>query len=61
MVGISGQPFALSWACRVRRERHIPDLFVRFADGGGQVVECRPVERADEKFHRVAALTRGGV
>ena len=53
MVGISGQPFALSWACGVRRERQIPVLFVRFADGRGLVVECRPVGRADERFHRV--------
>lgn len=57
VIGISGQPFVLSWTGGVRRERHIPDLFVRFADGGGLVVDCRPVDRADEKFHRVAALT----
>jgi hypothetical protein len=56
--GISGQPFAFSWPVGVRRERHIPDLFVRFADGGGLVVDCRPVARADENFHRVAALSK---
>jgi len=47
----------LSWADGLRRERHVPDLFVRFTDGRGLVVDCRPVERADEKFLRVAALT----
>jgi len=58
VVGISGQPFAVSWTGDLRRERHIPDLFVRFADGGGVVVDCRPVARADENFYRVAAISR---
>jgi hypothetical protein len=58
VTGISGQPFEFSWATGVRRERHVPDFFVRFADGGGLVVDCRPVARADESFHRVAALSK---
>jgi len=58
VVGISGQPFALSWQGEVRRHSHVPDLFVRFADGSAMVIDCRPVERADEQFHRVAAVTR---
>lgn len=58
VVGISGQPFALSWQGEVRRHSHVPDLFVRFADGSALVIDCRPVERADEQFHRVAAVTR---
>ena len=57
VTGISGQPFAVSWTGGLRRERHIPDFFVRFADGGGLVVDCRPVARADENFYRVAAIT----
>lgn len=58
VVGISGQPFALSWQGEVRRHSHVPDLFVRLADGSALVVDCRPVDLADEQFHRVAALTR---
>jgi hypothetical protein len=58
VVGISGQPFALSWTGDLRRERHIPDFFVRFADGAGMVVDCRPVSRADEKFYRVAGISK---
>ena len=57
VTGIAGQPFAVSWTGGLRRERHIPDFFVRFADGGGLVVGCRPAARADEKFCRVAAIT----
>ena len=58
VVGISGQPFALSWIGDLRRERHVPDFFVRFADGGGAVVDCRPVARADQNFYRVAAISK---
>jgi len=57
VTGIAGQPFAVSWTGGLRRQRHIPDFFVRFADGGGLVVDCRPVARADEKLRRVAAIT----
>lgn len=46
VVGISG------------RHQHIPGLFIRFADGSAVVVDCRPIARADEKFHGVAAVTR---
>ncbi|MDQ2845124.1 MAG: TnsA-like heteromeric transposase endonuclease subunit [Actinomycetota bacterium] len=58
VVGISGQPFALSWTDALRRHQHIPGLFVRFADGSAVVVDCRPIAGADEKFHGVAAVTR---
>jgi hypothetical protein len=39
VTGISGQPFVLSWATGLRRERHVPDLFVRSVDGGALVVD----------------------
>lgn len=58
VVGISGQPFALSWTDELRRHQHIPGLFIRFADGSAVVVDCRPIAGADEKFHSVAAVTR---
>ena len=59
VTGIAGQPFAVSWTGALRREneKHIPDFFVRFADGGGLVVDCRPVARADENSYRVAAIS----
>ena len=57
VVGISGQPFSVSWSGESRRERHVPDFFVRFADGGALVVDCRPVARADADFYRVAAVS----
>lgn len=58
VVGISGQPFVLSWTAGLRRHKHVPDFFVRFTDGRGAVVDCRPVDRADAEFHRVAAITK---
>jgi len=58
--GISGQPFALAWAGEgLRRRSHVPDLFVRYGDGRAAVVDCRPADRADEEFYRVAAITAG--
>ncbi len=58
ICGISGQPFALSWTGELRRERHVPDFFARSADGSAMVIDCRPLERADEKFYFVAAITK---
>lgn len=59
VTGISGQPFALVWAEDLKRRSHVPDLFVRHRDGSAIVVDCRPVDRADEDFYRNAAVTAG--
>ena len=59
VTGISGQPFALVWAEGTKRRSHVPDLFVRYGDGRAAVVDCRPVDRADEEFYRVAGITAG--
>ena len=59
VIGLSGQPFALVWTEGSRRRSHVPDLFARYADGRAVVIDCRPVDRADEEFYRVAAITAG--
>lgn len=57
VIGLAGQPFARVWAEGLKRRSHVPDLFVRYGDGRAAVVDCRPVERADERFYEVAAIT----
>lgn len=59
VVGISGQPFALLWLEGLKRRSQVPDLFVRYSDGQAVVIDCRSVERADEQFCEVAAITAG--
>ena len=59
VTGISGQPFAVVWTEGTKRRSHVPDLFVRYGDGRAAVVDCRPADRADEEFYRVAAVTAG--
>lgn len=54
VVGISSQPFALLWPRGTDGARgHVPDFFVRLRNGGGRVVDVRPVEHvgsAAEQF-----------
>jgi hypothetical protein len=58
VTGISGQPFALTWPSRKKRDAvHFPDLFCRSVDGGGIVIDCRPVERSDDDFRYKCAVT----
>ncbi|MEU0485215.1 TnsA-like heteromeric transposase endonuclease subunit [Streptosporangium sp. NPDC006013] len=46
VVGISSQPFWLSWSTEEGKVRsHAPDYFARRADGSALVVDCRPLER----------------
>jgi hypothetical protein len=59
VTGISGQPFAVVWTEGSKRRSHVPDLFVRYGDGRAAVVDCRPADRADAEFYRVAAITAG--
>ncbi|GAP60684.1 hypothetical protein AHiyo1_42580 [Arthrobacter sp. Hiyo1] len=48
VVGISSQPFALLWPHGTEHARgHVPDFFLRLRDGGGRVVDVRPVGHAD--------------
>lgn len=41
----AAQPFWLSWSAGGRIRRHVPDFFVRQADGSGVVVDVRPDKR----------------
>jgi hypothetical protein len=54
---ISGRPFELTWPEGKKQVRHAPDLFCRMLDGRGVVTDCRPVNKADEKFIHRAAIT----
>ena len=57
VTGIAGQPFELTWPKGRRQVRHTPDLFCRTLDGGGILVDCRPVDRRDEDFMYKCAVT----
>lgn len=59
VIGLAGQPFALVWAQGLKRRSNVPDMFVRHSDGQAVVIDCRPADRADEKFYEVAAITAG--
>jgi hypothetical protein len=59
VIGLSGQPFAPVWTEGSRRRSHVPNPFARYADGRAVVIDCRPANRADEEFYRVAAITAG--
>jgi hypothetical protein len=45
VVGLSSQPFRLSWDAGGVRRRHVPDFFARLADGSGVVVDVRAGDR----------------
>lgn len=46
VVGIASQPFALLWPKDTKGARgHVPDFFVRLADGGARVVDVRHPKR----------------
>ena len=45
VVGLSSQPFRLSWEAEGVRRRHIPDFFARLSDGSAVVIDVRADER----------------
>ena len=57
VVGLSSQPFWLSWQAEGRIRRHAPDFFVRRADKSGVVVDVRPDERIGPEDAEVFAVT----
>lgn len=57
VVGLSSQPFWLSWSVSGRRRRHAPDLFARLRDGTAVVVDARPDERIKAEDAEVFAAT----
>jgi hypothetical protein len=57
VVGLSSQPFWLSWDDGARGRRHAPDYFARLADGGALVVDCRPRGRIKPRDAAAFAAT----
>lgn len=57
VVGLSSQPFWLSWPAGGRRRRHAPDFFARLADGCGVVIDVRPDERIAPEDAEAFAVT----
>lgn len=51
VVAFAAQPFWLWWRDEAtgRMRSHAPDFFARSACGAGLVVDCRPVDRIDER------------
>lgn len=45
VVGLSSQPFTLTWVDQGGRVSHTPDYFARLADGTARVVDVRPAGR----------------
>jgi hypothetical protein len=57
VVGVSSQPFWLSWLVGGRRRGHVPDYFVRLGDGRGLVVDVRPDDRIEPADAEMFAMT----
>jgi hypothetical protein len=55
VVAVAAQPFALLWPEGRRLVRHIPDFFVRHADGSASLVDVKPRERVSERDRVVFA------
>jgi hypothetical protein len=59
VVGIASQPFWLLWTSDKGRTRsHAPDYFVRLADGGATVLDCRPASWIKPRDAAAFELTR---
>jgi hypothetical protein len=60
----AAQPFWLLWPLGGRVRRHVPDIFVRLAGGGGVVVDVRADDRIGPKdaaaFEATAAACESG-
>lgn len=58
IVAIAAQPLALLWPRATRGNRdHVPDFFVRLANGDGRLIDVRSPKGA-EKYAEQSALTR---
>lgn len=60
VTGFASQPFWLSWRDETTRRgrSHAPDYFARAVDGTGLVIDCRPVDRVDERSAVAFSVTR---
>ena len=57
VVTFSSQPFWLIWAQDGEQRRHVPDYFVRLADGTGVVIDVRPDDRIESRDAEAFAAT----
>ena len=57
VVGLSSQPFRLSWWEAGRTRSHTPDYFVRLGDGTGVVVDVRADDRIEPEDAEAFAVT----
>jgi hypothetical protein len=58
VVAVASQPFWLHWTDDLGGpRRHVPDFFVRYADGGGVVVDVRADERIEPRDAEASAAT----
>ncbi|WP_202534625.1 TnsA-like heteromeric transposase endonuclease subunit [Streptomyces sp. SID3212] len=59
VTGLLSQPLWLFWQNdKGRAVSHAPDYFARFEDGRGLLVDCRPLDRIDERSAAKFAVTR---
>ena len=55
VTGVSSQPFRIIWSAPLPQHSHVPDFFIRHADGSAVVIDVRPdarVRPADEEIFR---------
>jgi len=57
VVGLSAQPMTIVWPEQCEVDSHTPDIFVRYSNGDGEVVDARPRARRDEAFEATVAAT----
>jgi hypothetical protein len=57
VVGLSSQPFTLTWVDQGGRVSHTPDYFARLADGTARVVDVRPAGRVKPKDAAKSGVT----
>lgn len=59
VIGLLSQPLWLFWRNEKGRVvSHAPDYFARFEDGRGLLVDCRPLDRVDERSAAKFAVTQ---
>ncbi|WP_265292719.1 TnsA-like heteromeric transposase endonuclease subunit [Streptomyces sp. SHP 1-2] len=59
VTGLLSQPLWLFWQNdKGRAISHAPDYFARYDDGRGLLVDCRPLDRVDERSAAKFAVTQ---
>lgn len=55
VIGVSSQPLAILWPRGGKRKSHVPDFFIREANGNGTVIDVRPAERVEKDWDQFEA------